>query len=142
MPLADTRVWLLCLPAPPPHTSELHNRVSGFMLRRTQQETLSKHLPPLLVHTLFCQPSALQVRLYCLCFCNHCWAVLLQQVGLLPQQSRTVVLIHTMAQHIHDLNRVDSCYSTAKCLHGDERLRQQASCGTTGIYANPCSSQT
>jgi hypothetical protein len=39
---------------------ELHKRVSAFMLRRTQ-EVLSKHLPPLAVHTMFCRPSALQV---------------------------------------------------------------------------------
>jgi SNF2 family DNA or RNA helicase len=33
------------------------------MLRRTQ-EVMSKHLPPLSVHTLFCKPSALQVEVY------------------------------------------------------------------------------
>lgn len=45
---------------------ELHKRVSSFMLRRTQ-EVLSKHLPPLAVHTMFCRPSALQVCVYLCC---------------------------------------------------------------------------
>lgn len=35
--------------------------MSAYMLRRTQ-EVLSKHLPPLAVHTMFCKPSALQVK--------------------------------------------------------------------------------
>lgn len=45
---------------------ELHKRVSAYMLRRTQ-EVLSKHLPPLAVHTMFCKPSPLQVSLSCMC---------------------------------------------------------------------------
>lgn len=39
--------------------SELHRQTSTFMLRRTQA-VLSKHLPPLTVHTIFCKPSPLQ----------------------------------------------------------------------------------
>lgn len=35
--------------------------MSAYMLRRTQ-EVLSKHLPPLAVHTMFCKLSALQVK--------------------------------------------------------------------------------
>lgn len=39
---------------------ELQDKVSAFVLRRTQQ-ILSKHLPPLSVFTIFCKPSKLQV---------------------------------------------------------------------------------
>jgi len=57
LPLCDHRVHPLCCVV---CCSELHKRVSAFMLRRTQ-EVLSKHLPPLAVHTMFCRPSPLQV---------------------------------------------------------------------------------
>ncbi|WIA33078.1 hypothetical protein OEZ86_006234 [Tetradesmus obliquus] len=42
---------------------ELQRQTATFILRRTQ-EVLSKHLPPLAVHTVFCQPSPLQVEVY------------------------------------------------------------------------------
>lgn len=62
--------------------------MSAYMLRRTQ-EVLSKHLPPLAVHTMFCRPTPLQAST---------WPLLLTQ---LHHPVTLFAILHNISVHAH-----------------------------------------